>query len=910
MDASTKSVNVTRRNFLKTAGITAGVTGALAVLGTGVLGSTSSPLVSKASAAAAPQDGQWHFSYCRMCMRGDCGVQYKVANGVVVEVKGNPDAPTNKGTLCPRGLSLIQNLYNPYRVKAPLKRTNPKKGYDQDPGWVEISWDEALDTAAKRFKAVKDKDPRRNMINIGFGGMDIFCSILPYVAAAFGSPNMVTTNGPLCTVHYATELVQGAFPTAVSDVAYGNYHISLGRTIALNIAVANGDTRGLTDAIARGMKLVTVDPRCSPEASKGEWVPIRPGTDHSFVLGLIHTVLYEVKKYDTDFLTHRTNGPYLIGADGGYLRNAAGKPQMFDIKSKRIVPFDAANIEPLLEGEVETPNGKVKTGFTLMKEAMKQYTPEWAEKQSTVPAKTIRRIAGEFIENARIGETINLNGTVMPVRGSALTTYRGAGNHQDGTVMDLATKILNELVGNLDVPGGVLGCVVGPVLKPDEDGTVTPFFEAVGAPFTYPPQSLDLSSYFPYRHAMPFQAFASILEPQKFGVPYQLEAALLLGGNTANNCVQPGLMTKALTSLQFVASVAYNYDENVALSDIVLPDHSILEREDVRAYVGTFGALTQENMGLRMVMTRDPFPPIYNTRQGQEILMQMVIRMGAAGPMFGVMNKAGIALGEVRGMVMAKLPEELQLVPGQKYSWRDINDRGLKAYVGMDKGMDWFQKNGVWSEVTPKDKVYNYSYYPAGKTRYQIYFEGLRTSGEKLRKNLEANNVKLPDVDFKRQFAYFDPIPRWSETELMKEMRTGPKEFDLLSFNFKIAVSMLRLGGQDQLPWLMEAGEKLDPYYGTVCLNAKTAAAKGFKEGQMVWVESRYGKTKGRLHVSELFHPDSVGIGGAMGRQVTTLGKNVNERPHYNQLLAGPLNTIDPIAGGIENTVRVKVYAA
>jgi hypothetical protein len=75
-------------------------------------------------------------------------------------------------------------------------------------------------------------------------------------------------------------------------------------------------------------------------------------------------------------------------------------------------------------------------------------------------------------------------------------------------------------------------------------------------------------------------------------------------------------------------------------------------------------------------------------------------------------------------------------------------------------------------------------------------------------------------------------------------------------------------------------------------------------------VESRYGKTQGRLHVSELFHPDSVGIGGAMGRQVNTLGKGVNQRPHYNQLLAGPLNTIDPIAGGIENTVRVKVYAA
>jgi len=70
-------------------------------------------------------------------------------------------------------------------------------------------------------------------------------------------------------VHYATELVQACFPVANTDVAYGEYHISIGRTIASNIAAANGDTRCLADAIQRGMKFVTVDPRCSPEASKG-----------------------------------------------------------------------------------------------------------------------------------------------------------------------------------------------------------------------------------------------------------------------------------------------------------------------------------------------------------------------------------------------------------------------------------------------------------------------------------------------------------------------------------------------------------------------------------------------------------------------------------------------------------------
>jgi anaerobic selenocysteine-containing dehydrogenase len=693
-------------------------------------------------------------------------------------------------------------------------------------------------------------------------------------------------------------------------VAYGEYHISIGRTIASNIAAANGDTRCLADAIQRGMKLVTVDPRCSPEASKGEWVPIRPGGDLAFVLGLINTMLYEIKTLDIDFLTNRTNGPYLVAADGSYLRNGAGKPQMFDTKRKKVVPFDAPGIAPLLEGEVETPAGKVKTGFTLMKESMKQYTPEWAEKQSTVPAATIRRIAKEFVAHAHIGETITLNGTELPLRPAALTAARGSCNHQDGTVLDLAGKIVNELVGALDVPGGCLACISGPILVPDENGTVTPFFEAVGVPFSYPPNSVDLSQYFPYRHSMPHIAYQAAADPNKYGVPYKVDGALLVGGCTVNGTVQPELMAKSLSTLSFVATIAYNYDENVALADIVLPDHAILERMEVRAFISSFGAVTPENLGLRMVMFRDPVPPMYNTRQSQDIYIQLLARMGQAGPIFGVMNKAGVMMGEVRGMIMAKLPEELQFVPGQKYTMADIWDRGLKAYVGPDKGVEWFKQNGVWSDFIPKDKAYNYSYYPMGKTRYQIYFEGLRAGGQKLRENFDKNNVSIPGVDLKTMLDYYDPIPKWRETALMKDMRQGPKDYDLLAFSYKVVLSNFRLGGQDQLPWLMEVGDKLDPYYDTVCINSHTAAAKGLREGQMVWVESQYGKTRGRLHASELFHPETVGMAGALGRMVNTLGKAPSQRTHYNRLLDASLTSMDLIAGGVENTVRVKVYAA
>ena len=82
---------------------------------------------------------------CGMCYIG-CGIKVLVENGVVVNIEGNPDSPQNRGKMCAKGKAGFMNLYNPNRVKVPLKRTNPEKGLHVDPGWVEISWKEAIDT--------------------------------------------------------------------------------------------------------------------------------------------------------------------------------------------------------------------------------------------------------------------------------------------------------------------------------------------------------------------------------------------------------------------------------------------------------------------------------------------------------------------------------------------------------------------------------------------------------------------------------------------------------------------------------------------------------------------------------------------------------------------------------------------
>ncbi len=87
----------------------------------------------------------------------ECGMLVRKVNGRIVKLEGHPDHPRNRGTLCPKGQAQILSFYDPYRVKAPLKRLNAK-GVSGE--WEEISWDEALTTVGARIRDVIDRDPR------------------------------------------------------------------------------------------------------------------------------------------------------------------------------------------------------------------------------------------------------------------------------------------------------------------------------------------------------------------------------------------------------------------------------------------------------------------------------------------------------------------------------------------------------------------------------------------------------------------------------------------------------------------------------------------------------------------------------------------------------------------------------
>jgi anaerobic selenocysteine-containing dehydrogenase len=838
---------------------------------------------------------------CRMCgNKAWCTVIVSIQNGIVTKIEGDPNNPISQGKLCARGQASLFNLYNPYRVTAPMKRTNPRKGIDQDPGWVEITWEEALSTVADRLRKIRAEDPRKFAHMWGFGG-DWWIVQHEAFLPAFGTPNLLRSHGVLCPVHYGCSLVQGTMLDK-QDVEYCQYLLTIGGSLGPNLGSAHS-TRALSRARERGIKLVVVDPRCSHEASiADEWVPIRPGTDLAFALSLLNVILHEIKIYDEPFLRQRTNAVYLIGTDGYYVLDPIlKKPLIWDAVENLAKPFDDPSIKDFaLEGRFQVDGKPSATAFSLVKEAVQIYTAEWAEQITTVPAGTIRRLAREFVEAAHIGETIMLDGIEFPFRPALVKGERGSLGKYGGAYQHLVHKMLNMLVGALDVPGGDLGSETGPALKPGADGVVAPKKEAIPTPFKFPPD-VDLAQYYPNRHTLPHVAWRVVLDPAKYGVDYDLEALMIYGGNPITNSANPEEAVAALSKIPFTVTIAYIYDEAAQMSDILLPEPALLERFGIQGLgTGHFVQVQDEPM-LRAsgVLARVPVvDKQFNTRQADDIYIELAERIGFLYGEDGLNDHLN-RLWEITS------PYKLEL--DQRYSTEEILDRVLKSRFAVETGVEYFRKAGIHVKMFSQAESYNYYYYPLGKTRYPFYFEHLLRTGDTLRQNLQNHNLNIPGQDMDRLWHFYNPIPEW----VGRPDENADSSFDLIAMNWSTPQFRMHSSDQTSNPILNELADATDPYQFVILINRETALKKGFYDGEEVVVEAYWGgTTQGKLKFTSLLHPDALGLPGSHGYKYLHKNPATKRGPHFNALLNSAEGSFDPLHGGIDRNPRVRINHA
>ncbi len=193
-----------------------------------------------------------------------------------------------------------------------------------------------------------------------------------------------------------------------------------------------------------------------------------------------------------------------------------------------------------LEGRYDVNGVPCAPGFQLFRDIVEDHTPERMEEVCTVPAATMRRIARELGEAARFGETIMLEGKEYPFRPAAVNYYRGAIAHKDGGLDSMALKMLNTLLGNIDVPGGHLGVpldIRGFFIEPGEHGMLKPNPHILHppVPFKFPADSLQMMEWFPLGMDAGHIAVDAVLNPERYRLEYVPEVLLTYHSNPVWN---------------------------------------------------------------------------------------------------------------------------------------------------------------------------------------------------------------------------------------------------------------------------------------------------------------------------------------------------------------------------------------
>ncbi len=401
---------------------------------------------------------------CYMCACR-CGIKVHLKDGRLRYIQGNRDHPVNRGVLCAKGSAGIMQQYSPAKLTAPLLRVG-ERGRGE---FKEISWEEALGTAAAWLGEVRRADPKRLAF---FTGRDQSQALTGWWASQFGTPNYAA-HGGFCSVNMAAA---GVYTIGGSFWEFGEPDWERTRHFTLWGCAEDHDSNpikiGLGKLKERGARFVSVNPvRTGYSALADDWVPIRPGTDGLLVLALVHELL-RAGKVDLDYLARYTNAPWLVvrdpgGAeDGLFARDADGAPLCWDRRLGQPVSALLPDVAPSLHGEVRLPDGKRAVPcFELLARRYldPRFAPDAVAARCGLEAEAIRRLAAE-IAHAAFAEEITLDvpwtdwagrrHERMVGRPVSMHAMRGISAHANGFHTCRALHLLQALLGSIDCPGG------------------------------------------------------------------------------------------------------------------------------------------------------------------------------------------------------------------------------------------------------------------------------------------------------------------------------------------------------------------------------------------------------------------------------------------------------------------------
>ena len=236
-----------------------------------------------------PGEALWYASTCRECPAG-CGLLVKTREGRAIKVEGNPHHPVNQGRLCARGQASVQGLYNPDRIREPLRR-NPAGSFQP------IKWEEAEEFLAESLAAIRGRGMGDQIVFISPLVTGSFDRLIGDWLKALGSQRLLRyepfSYEPLRAANRIC-FDRDAIPTYRLDDA--KLILSLGadflETWISPVEFAQGFSKMRRPDNGRMGRFIYIGPRLSLTAANAdEWISPKPGSELFLVLGMVRVIL-------------------------------------------------------------------------------------------------------------------------------------------------------------------------------------------------------------------------------------------------------------------------------------------------------------------------------------------------------------------------------------------------------------------------------------------------------------------------------------------------------------------------------------------------------------------------------------------------------------------------------------------
>ena len=609
----------------------------------------------KESPEEQPHDKKIVWSACTVNCGSRCPLRLVVEDGTITRVlpdnTGDNELGTQQIRACVRGRSIRHRIYNPDRLKKPLKRKPGTKRGDGE--WIEISWDQALDEIADKMKQlIKDYGNESIYINYGTGtlGGTVARSWPPAETPFARLMNLI--GGYLNHyADYSTAQITAAYPchygewvasNSFDDIKNSQLQVLFGNN-PLETRMSGGGETFVTQQAKRRhhVKTIVIDPRFSETsvALGDEWVALRPGTDAALVAGLAYVMVQE-NLHDQEFLDK-----YCSGFDEEHLPEGAPKNSSY---------------RAYLEGK--------KDGVPK--------TPEWAARITGVPAQTITQLAREI-------------GNAKPV---AINQGWGPQRHANGENQARAIFTLAAMCGDIGVPGGGTG------------GREASYGLSMEYPFnTNTENPVETSiSVFGWTDAVDHGAE---MTKNKDGVrgKDKLDAPIKMiwqyaGNALTNQHADINRTTELLrddTKAELIVVSDIQMTVSARYADYVLPDCSTSEQEDV-IQEGSSG-----NMGYS-ILASQAIKPLYDCRPIYDVIADLADR-------FGVRDQftEGLTQQQWVERTITESQKEVEGLP----DYQTLKDMGVWKTVGESViPLKEFRDDPVANKLdTPSGKIEIYS---------------------------------------------------------------------------------------------------------------------------------------------------------------------------------------------------------